>query len=150
MMHHTTPTLQRMAACSFIALGLALILPGCRTPPSAGITVESYQKNSVTVNSKILKGWLTVTEVTTVRGENDLLSAQVTAQNTTRKDCQFEYRFEWIDKNGLTINTVMTTWVPINVSGMEKARMRAVAPSKAATDFILIVRFRRSSERWRR
>ena len=146
-MQHATPIHRRLAACA-LGLGLALVLSGCRTPPSAGITVESYQKNSITVNSKILRGWLNVTEVTAARGENDLLVAQITAQNTTQKDCQFEYRFEWLDKNGLAINTLMTTWIPISVSGMEKARMRAVAPSKAAVDFVLIVRFRRSSERW--
>ncbi len=148
-MKHADPTRLWLAAGAF-GLGLALVLTGCRTPPSAGITVESYQKNSITVNSKMLRGWLNVTEVTAARGENDLISAQITAQNITQKDCQFEYRFEWLAKNGLSINSGLTTWVQINVSGMEKARMRAVAPTKTAEDFILIVRFRRTSERWNR
>ncbi|MEI7436483.1 MAG: YcfL family protein [bacterium] len=148
-MHYVTSAHCRAVAAALLC-GLELVLTGCRTPPSAGITVESYQKNSITVNSKILRGWLTVTEVTANRGVNELLSAQVTAQNVTQKDCQFEYRFEWLDKNGMTINTLMTTWVPLSVSAMEMARMRAVAPSKAAEDFVLIVRFTQSSERWRR
>ena len=147
-MHHQVASSHCRTAVAALACGLALVLNGCRTAPSAGITVESYRKNTITVNSKILGGWLSVTEVTAVRGENGLLSAQVTAQNTTQKDCQFEYRFEWLDKNGLSINTLMTTWIPINASGLEKSRMRAVAPSREAEDFILIVRFRRSSERW--
>ena len=130
-----------------LCVAMLLVMAGCRSVPSAGITVESYPKNSISVNSKILRGWLNVTEVAAAR-EHDLLTAQVAAQNITRRDCQLEYRFEWMDKNGLSITTPMTVWIPVNASAMEKVRMHGVAPNKAAEDFTLIVRFRHDSTRW--
>ncbi len=126
---------------------MLVVMAGCRSVPTAGITVESYPKNSISVNSKILRGWLNVTEVAAAK-ENNLLTAQVTAQNVTRKDCQLEYRFEWLDKNGMSITTPMTVWIPVNASAMEKVRMHGVGPNKAAEDYVLIVRFRHDSTRW--
>ncbi len=142
-MKHKFNILLRVTAV-LVLIGIAA---GCRSVPSAGITVESYPKNSISVNSKIMGGLFNVTEVVAAK-ENDLLNAQVTVQNITRRDCQAEYRFEWMDKNGLSITTPMTVWIPVNASAMEKVRMHGVAPNKAAEDFSLIVRFRRASTRW--
>ena len=83
-----------------LAVG-ALLTTGCRTP-SAGVTVESYPHNKISVNSKLFGGWMTVTEIAAAK-KNDLLQAQIAAQNTTTRDCQFEYRFRWLDKNGMEV-----------------------------------------------
>ena len=122
---------------------------GCRTPPSAGITVETYPQNTMRVNSRILGGWLSVVDVNTVK-KNDLLAGQVAAQNTTKKDCQFEYRFRWLDGDGLELTTTMSVWTPVSVAAMEKKMMQGIAPSKNAANFIFDVRFRRPSMRWTR
>jgi uncharacterized protein YcfL len=90
---------------------------------------------------------MTVTEISAAK-KNDLLQAQITAQNTTTRDCQFEYRFRWLDKNGMEVSTTMATWVQVGVSAKEKALMRGIAPSKDVEDFDFIVRFLRTSARW--
>ncbi len=128
-----------------LLLGAGLVA-GCRTP-SAGITVESYPHNKISVNSKLFGGWLTVTEMSTAK-KNDLLQAQITAQNTTTRDCQYEYRFRWLDANGMEIPTAMAGWVQVSVSAKEKALMRGIAPNREAADFDFIVRFMRTSARW--
>jgi uncharacterized protein YcfL len=129
-----------------VLLAGVVLAAGCRTP-SAGITVESYPRNKISVNSKLFGGWMAVTEISTAK-KNDLLQAQITAQNTTTRDCQFEYRFRWLDKNGMEINTTMSTWVQVSLSAKEKALMRGIAPSKDVEDFDFIVRFLRTSARW--
>lgn len=134
---------------SVIGIVLLIALGSCRTPPSAGITIETYPQNSIKVNSRILGGWLTVTEVNTVK-KNDLLVGQVTAQNSTKKDCQFEYRFRWLDGDGLELTTIMAVWTPVSVAAMEKKMMAGIAPSKTAANFVFDVRFRRPSMRWTR
>jgi len=131
-----------------LLLGLGLTT-SCRTPPSAGITVETYPQNKMQVNSRILGGWLTVVEVNTVK-KNDLLVGQVTAQNSTQKDCQFEYRFRWLDGDGLELTTIMSVWTPVSVAAMEKKMMAGIAPAKNAANFVFDVRFRRPSARWTR
>ncbi|MBU4198751.1 MAG: YcfL family protein [Verrucomicrobia bacterium] len=124
----------------------AVLTTGCRTP-SAGVTVESYPHNKISVNSKLFGGWMTVTEISAAK-KNDLLQAQITAQNTATRDCQFEYRFRWLDKNGMEVSTPMVTWVQVSVSAKEKALMRGIAPNKEVEDFDFIVRFLRTSARW--
>jgi len=123
-----------------------VLTTGCRSP-SAGVTVESYPHNKISVNSKMFGGWMTVTEVAAAK-KNDLLQAQIAAQNTTTRDCQFEYRFRWLDKNGMEVSTPMSMWVQVSVSAKEKALMRGIAPSKDVEDFDFIVRFLRTSARW--
>ena len=127
-------------------LAFSGLLSSCRTP-SSGITVESYPKTQITVNSKMVGTRLNVLEYN-ARKENDLLQVQITAENVSKKDCQFEYRFEWKEKDGMVIDTPMTTWVPISLSSKEKAGMKAVAPAAKAEDFTFIVRFSRPSTRW--
>lgn len=134
---------------SVIGVVLLIALGSCRTPPSAGITVETYPQNKMQVNSRILGGWLSVVEVNTVK-KNDLLVGQVTAQNSTQKDCQFEYRFRWLDGDGLELTTIMSVWTPVSVAGMEKKTMQGIAPAKNAANFVFDVRFRRPSARWTR
>ena len=124
----------------------AVLTSGCRTP-SAGVTVESYPHNKISVNSKLFGGWMTVTEIAAAK-KNDLLQAQIAAQNTSTRDCQFEYRFRWLDKNGMEVSTPMSTWVQVSVSAKEKALMRGIAPNKEVEDFDFIVRFLRGSGRW--
>ncbi|MFA5042693.1 MAG: DUF1425 domain-containing protein [Kiritimatiellia bacterium] len=134
---------------SVVGVVALIALGGCRTPPSAGITIESYPQNSMRVNSRILGGWLSVAEVNTAK-KNDLLVGQVAAQNSTQKDCQFEYRFRWLDEDGLELTTTMSVWTPVSVAAMEKKMMQGIAPSKNAANFVFDVRFRRPSMRWTR
>jgi uncharacterized protein YcfL len=101
------------------------------------------------VNSRILGGWLSVVEVNTAK-KNDLLMGQVTAQNSTQKDCQFEYRFRWLDGDGMELTTTMTVWTPVSVAAMEKKMMQGIAPGRNAENFVFDVRFRRPSMRWTR
>lgn len=125
------------------------VLAGCRNPPSSGVTVESYPQNKIAVNSRVVGGWLKVMEVNAAM-RNDLLQAQVIAQNDTQKDCQFEYRFEWRNKDGMEISTSTAVWIPVNISAKEKKAMVSMAPNKEASEFVFVVRFRRPSLRWTR
>ena len=127
-------------------VGLAVLVAGCRTP-SSGITVESYPRSKITVNSKMVGNRIEVVEYLAAK-VNDQLVLQMSVQNTTQKDLQFEYRVEWKDKAGLLMDTPLTTWIPFSVSGKEKASLKAMSPSSKAEDFTFIVRFSRPSTRW--
>lgn len=122
------------------------MLASCRTP-SAGITIESYPKTEITVNSKMVGNRLEVIEYN-ARKVNNLLQVQISAKNITRKDFQFEARFQWMDKDGMTVETPMTTWTPVSISAREKAFLKGIAPAENVEDFVFIVRFTRPSTRW--
>lgn len=122
------------------------ILASCRTL-SSGITIESYPETKITINSKMVGNRLQVLEYNAGK-QNNLLQVQISAQNVTRKDLSFEARFQWLDKDGMVIESPITTWTPVNVSSKEMAHMKGIAPAEDVVDFKFIVRFTRPSTRW--
>ena len=62
-------------------------------------------------------------------------------ENLTAGDLCFEYRFEWVDAEGLRIETSDRSWTPIAIPAAASVPVRAVAPDKGATRWTLLVRF---------
>lgn len=127
-----------------VAIGLAA---SCRTP-SSGVTVESYPSTKITLNSKLVSGRVQVVEYAAVK-RNNKLQAQITVQNVVQRDVPFEYRFRWLNSDGMMLDSGLSTWVPISISAKEKSPINAIASSREADDFIFEVRFDRPSTRWK-
>jgi len=127
-------------------LGVILLFSSCRTL-SSGIVVESYPSTKVIANSRMVAKRLRIIEYSAQK-RNELLLAQISTQNITQKDCQFEYRFIWLDHQGVRVESALSTWVPVSLSAKEKIQMKGVAPTKEVEDFIFTVRFVRPSTRW--
>ena len=133
-----------------LALLLATLLvatvTGCIS--SAPTTVEKHgAEYTVTANSMLLNNHIRVVERST-RRVNGLLEAQVRGQNIKGKDVQFEYRFVWLDEDGIRLDTEMTTWKPLALHAKEVALMTGIAPTPEATDFLMAVRFAHQATRW--
>lgn len=126
---------------------LAVMSASCRLT-SAGLTTKTYPKTSLTINSKIVGQRLSVLECIARKTEAGILQGQVTVQNTTRKDCQFEYRYRWLDKDGVEIESGLSTWMQVSVSSKEEKMLKGIAPNNKAEDFVMDVRFNRTSDRW--
>jgi len=129
-----------------VLLAATAVICSCRTP-SAGITVDSYPSTQITVDAKMVGRRIKVVEYN-ARKRDGQLQVQITAQNVTKKDCQFEYRFQWLDKDGMSVDTTTTVWQPASISAMEKAFLKGMAPTRSVEDFVFIVRFSRPSTRW--
>lgn len=137
-----------LMAAMLVACGLAAGTLSCRhRTTSAGITVESYQSTQVKVNSTIFGRQFRVTQSAIARGDNGLLQATVSLENM-KKDCQIEYRYRWLDGNGIEVRSGMSIWVPLAVGSRETKLCTGIAPSKAVADFILDMRFSFKSTRW--
>jgi len=125
---------------------VAATITGCIS--SAPTEVEKRgAEYTVTVNSLILDNHIRVTERST-RRTNGLLEAQVRGQNVSKKDVQFEYRFIWLDKDGVKVETETSTWKQMALHAKESAFMTGTCPSPDATDFLMSVRFVHQSTRW--
>ena len=126
---------------------LAMVL-GCGCLSSAPTTVEKRgSEYKVVANSLLLNNHIRLVERST-RKVNGLLEAQVRGQNVKGKDVQFEYRFVWLDKDGVRLDTEMTTWKPLALHADEVAFMTGIAPTPEAVDFLLAVRFAQQTTRW--
>jgi uncharacterized protein YcfL len=128
-----------------VVLAMAL-MGGCLS--SAPTTVEKQgSEYKVIANSLLLNNHIRVVERST-RLVNGLLEAQVRGLNLKGRDVQFEYRFVWLDKDGIRLDTEMTTWKPLALHAKEVAYMAGLAPSPEAADFLMAVRFAQQSTRW--
>lgn len=101
----------------------------------------------VTLNSLLLDNHIRVEERST-RRTNGLLEAQVRAQNISLEDVQFEYRFIWLDADGIRLDTGNSPWKQMSLHARESAFMTGICPSPDATDFLMSVRFVHQSTRW--
>ncbi|MFC1452108.1 DUF1425 domain-containing protein [Verrucomicrobiota bacterium] len=135
----------RVDLTSALAL-LAVFSAGCVT--SAPTTVEKQGDTyRVTVNSLILNKHIRVLERST-RRTNGLLEAQIRSQNVSRRDVQFEYRFIWLDADGIRLDTATSTWKPLHLAVKEAAFMTGICPSPDGVDFLMAVRFVQKATRW--
>jgi uncharacterized protein YcfL len=53
---------------------------------------------------------------------------------------QIEYRFTWLDKNGMEVKTAAGTWIPVSIVPGDTVRFNAVAPNPSCKDFLLSIR----------
>jgi uncharacterized protein YcfL len=129
-----------------VVVALAVCVTACRTT-SSGMEVVSLPKAKVTLNSKIVAGYLEVVEMNNaMRG--DLFQAQVSVMNRKDRDFPFEYRFRWLDKAGMEVPAANSAWMPTTASGKERVLLQGVAPVSEVADYILDIRFSQTSARW--
>lgn len=131
---------------STLVVLVSVVLTGCRTP-SAGIRVDSYPSTQITVGSKAFAKYLEVASYSATR-RNDLLQVQLTVLSRTRRDVQFEYRYRWLNKAGMQVDSGTSTWIPASISAKEKVMLNAIAPNREVDDFVWDIRFVRFSDRW--
>lgn len=68
---------------------------------------------------------------------NGLLKIQAEILNTTNSRKEFNYRFDWIDDEGMVIDTLLSNWKRMSLAGQESSFVSAVAPTQRAVDFRL-------------
>ena len=136
-------------ACALaLALGLTALLPACRHIRSAGMVVASYPQTQVKDNDTIFGKRFRVTQTAVDRMDSGLLRATITIENVDRRSCQFEYRYRWLDANGIEVTSGLSVWTPQSAASREQKLLTGVAPNRQAADFILDIRFSHKSTRW--
>jgi uncharacterized protein YcfL len=65
----------------------------------------------------------------------DLRTVQSTVRNTTGRAIQFQYRYDWVDVDGMHISSPASTWVIRTLEPGETTSLAATAPTPRAADF---------------
>jgi uncharacterized protein YcfL len=141
-----------------IIFGICLMLCGCQSTVD---TVENKQKNmqrdsvdtSRVSTDGFLQGRLKIIRVDKKQQPSGLLKVQVTARNTRTgfwselgswfmgdNPYHITYRFTWLDKDGMEVETAASTWIPLTVLPGDTIRLRAVSPNSRCKDFALSLR----------
>ena len=72
--------------------------------------------------------------------DTGLTQVQLTMQNDDRGDVRFQYRFEWLDADGMTLEETSPMWHVASMHGKDKKVIEGVSESKEAADFRLVIR----------
>ena len=123
------------------AVGI-LLVSGCKTSVNSVENAQKEGQRQMVSDSRVITDG-TLNKKVSIVGVNQsmtpggLLKIQVELLNRTRSLCNFNYRFEWFDANGMLMNSLSPAVVGSTIEGKESKFISAVAPTPACKDFRL-------------
>jgi uncharacterized protein YcfL len=130
-------------------LGLAtaalLLAAGCATnvntvqPLNSGATPNVVADRRVITDNTLARR-VQVVSLNQATVSGNLLKVQATIQNLKNSVQTLNYKFEWVDQDGMAVSSPNETWKSIQLQGRETATISSVAVSPRAADFTLKLR----------
>ena len=124
---------------------LIMFVVGCtsdtRVYVRPGVASDSLGNNIVirpvkNAFSALIGQGIVIDNATTRRNPNSgFLELYVSGHNQSPKTKRFRYRVEWIDKDGLVIETKTSVWLPMSAMGNSPFQIKAVAPRAESVNF---------------
>lgn len=85
--------------------------------------------------SALIGEGLGVTEAVTRKNDDGMLELYVTGYNKSYDTKRFRYKVQWLDADGLPVETKTSTWLPMSATGKTSFSFKVVAPRTNAVDF---------------
>ncbi len=124
--------MMRMLALCSALIGVALF-SGCVAtnvpPPDRRVTIAPDLGTNIYV-----------TDVRCVKGPTGIYTFQANIVNNTGSDLPVQWKVVWLDANGVTIDSVVSSWSDRMLQAYEVAALKGVAPSSNAVDMMFYVR----------
>lgn len=105
------------------------------------------------ITDGFLEDRLLLTGVNTAETPDGFLRVQLTAVNarvgffpemwssiTGENPYKIQYRFTWFDRNGMAMDSILSTWQEMTVIPGEEVQIQSVAPSRDCRDFTVSLR----------
>lgn len=132
----------KTCSSSLLAAGLALVLTGCATNVNTYERAESQAAPSYVADKRVitdntLAGTFRVVSINQGTVSGNLLKVQATVENLKNKTRTLNYKFEWVDVNGMAVDSPNETWKAILLQGRETQTISTVAITPKAVDFRL-------------
>jgi len=137
----------------FILLGGLLLVAGCQNSANRVENADRVMTPNI-VNDKrfvtdgFLADRLKLTGLVTTATADGLLRVQITAVNvrtgffsqmwsgmTRENPYPIQYKFTWFDKNGMAVDSIVSTWKEMTVIPGEEVQIQSVAPNRDCKDF---------------
>ena len=99
-----------------------------------------YVSDKRVITDNTLAGTIGVVAITQTTVSGNLLKLQATVENLKNSTRTLNYKFEWVDRDGMTLSSPTDTWKSIRLMGRETRTITAVATSPSAVDFTLKLR----------
>lgn len=137
---------------NILLVALAFTFTACDQQPAQihvreGIGSDTLGSNIVTrpvahFFSALIGEGIEIDEAILARNDTGFLELNINGHNRSYNTRRFRYRIEWLDANGLMIQTKTSTWLPASATGKSSFSLKAVAPRVEA------VQFRMDTKKW--
>ncbi len=135
-----------MKKLEFVLIGLIVFSYGCQKQNDSkihvreGVASDTLGSNIVTrpvahAFSALIGEGIEVTNAVTRMSDSGFLELYVNGNNKSYKTKRFRYRVEWLDADGLQIETKTSVWLPKSAMGKSPFTIKAVAPRPQAVNF---------------
>ena len=118
------------------------VMAGCISPPQNNLADNTPVDTRVTVAPNI-SGDVVVTDVRCAKGNGLYLTFQANLANACNCALPVEWRVQWLDANGIEIDSVVSTWNDRMLQPYELCGLKSTAPTLAAADMRFYVRRKR-------
>jgi uncharacterized protein YcfL len=97
--------------------------------------------------SRLIGQNIKVENVKEVRSPEGFLEVQVNGRNESAFKKRFEYRTEWLDANGMIIDSIMSKWMTVSVPANSDFSFRVIAPNPKAANYRINTRVAKNMDK---
>jgi uncharacterized protein YcfL len=137
-----------MKSPSFLRLGgavsvvtLALLFGGCQNvntyENAESRAMPTYVADKRVITDNTLAGAVRVVSINQAAVSGNLLKIQATVENMKSKPRTVNYKFEWVDVDGMSVGSPNEVWKSLTLQGRETQTISTVSISPKAVDFRL-------------
>ena len=101
------------------------------------MAAPSYVADKRVITDNTLAGTVRVVSINQSTVSGNLLKVQATVENLRNSQRTINYKFEWVDQDGMAVNSPNETWKSLPLQGRESTTISTVAISPRAVDFRL-------------
>jgi len=142
-----------------MALSVVVVLAvGCYQPHDPAVKLQtnvhsdSLDNNIITrpiggLVSLLIGQGIKVNNIKEARTPEGFLEVQVSGRNESAFKKRFEYRTEWLDGNGMIIDSIMTKWMLVSVPANSEFSFKVIAPNPRATDYRINTRVAKNMDK---
>ena len=117
--------------------GAVCTLAGCIAPPQNAAAAPADTRVTVAPD---LFGDIVVTDVRCVKNAIGYMTLQANIVNNCSRPLAVDWRVQWLDADGVEIESVVSTWNARMIQPMEICGLKATASSPSAADMRFYVR----------
>ena len=124
----------------------AILLNGCKESGDKRINLDTGVKSDTFGNnvltrpvvgafSLLIGEGIDLKDVKVTTSEAGFMEIQVTGYNRAVYTKRFDYKIEWLDRNGVVVDSKASVWQSVSAKSRTTFSFKAVAPTKEVVDF---------------
>jgi uncharacterized protein YcfL len=130
---------------NILLLGVAVGVWGCQQEDKRISMAEDVKSDNVVVNivtkpvihsfSWVIGEGVDIDKAVTYINKDGFMELEIQGHNRAFNPIRFEYKVEWLDKSGMTIDSSTSKWLTWSAAAKAPFVIKAVAPKTTAVDF---------------